>query len=482
MTIDDFMATASDGGATTEGNTLNISDGRWHCERCFDTTLYWADGAWTCNTCSNTSCFRVTQDGLQRDAPEPPPTQSLPQAEASGCVNTASEPPETPTSTTSSSSDARRLTRRRRRRPRGGPGPPDADGFSETAESEALTQDPTVSLSDEPLRDLPRHPAVLPGAAVRPRDRRRLPAQGRPPAVPEERELDDHPAYLGDLEPKSTPARESNSSSSSTTWHSRMGPEKGVRWRGGTPPTPPPWRYDQSDLRAFNKWQRKVRIWEVQVSTFMTKREAALLLYNSLTGDLEAELEHADLSDINCDFILTSLEKPMTQKVVYQKRRYLSDYESLSRYPGESLRTFANRYRRTERNLEALGVSIMAMYDGESRGNRLLERARLSLADQRLILVGSQYSLQFDQILESMVMQFPDFRLPPPILGRDGLPLRNSTPKGGSKGTPGMSATSSTASTPTPSFNSGKGKGKPGYAKKVYLAEADQHGTQCRPT
>ena len=104
------------------------------------------------------------------------------------------------------------------------------------------------------------------------------------------------------------------------------------------------------------------------MSTFTT--------YNSLTGELEAELEHVDISDINTssgiDFILGALEKPMAQKAIYQKRRYLSDYENLSRSPGESLRTFANRYRRTEKNLEALGVAVTAMYDGESRGSRLL--------------------------------------------------------------------------------------------------------------
>ena len=41
------------------------------------------------------------------------------------------------------------------------------------------------------------------------------------------------------------------------------------------------------------------------------------------------------------------------------------------------------------------------MYDNDSRGNRLLERARLSQADQRLILVGSRHSLGFEEISES---------------------------------------------------------------------------------
>ena len=88
-----------------------------------------------------------------------------------------------------------------------------------------------------------------------------------------------------------------------------------------------------------------------------------------------------------------------------------------------------NRYKRIERNLEAVGVSVTAMYEGEARGSRLLERARLSLSEQRLILVGSRYSLQFEEIAESMAMQYPDFRPPPAVLGRDGLPIKSGTPK-----------------------------------------------------
>ena len=99
----------------------------------------------------------------------------------------------------------------------------------------------------------------------------------------------------------------------------------------------------------------------------MTKREAALLLYTSLTGEAEAELEHVPLEKINCDsgveFILESLREPMAQETVYQKRKYLADFESISRYPDEGLRTYANRYRRIERSLEALGVQITGMYD-----------------------------------------------------------------------------------------------------------------------
>ena len=40
------------------------------------------------------------------------------------------------------------------------------------------------------------------------------------------------------------------SSSSSTSWHPRMRPARGVRWRGGAPPAPPLWKYEQNDLRT----------------------------------------------------------------------------------------------------------------------------------------------------------------------------------------------------------------------------------------
>ena len=81
----------------------------------------------------------------------------------------------------------------------------------------------------------------------------------------------------------------------------------------------------------------------MQIKSYMTAREAALLLYNSLTGEAEAELEHAPLERINSDtgiqYILECLKAPMEQKAVYQKRKYLADFEQLNRYPGEGLRT-----------------------------------------------------------------------------------------------------------------------------------------------
>ena len=142
-----------------------------------------------------------------------------------------------------------------------------------------------------------------------------------------------------------------------------MGPERGVKWRGGTAP-------------VFAKYERKVRLWEIQVEPYMSKREAALNLYNALSGEPEQELEHAPLEKINSqngiNYILDQLRGPMSQRLVYQKRRFLADYENINRYPNEQLRAFVNRYRRVERNLDAVGIAVSAMYDGESRGSEVL--------------------------------------------------------------------------------------------------------------
>ena len=66
--------------------------------------------------------------------------------------------------------------------------------------------------------------------------------------------------------------------------------------------------------------------------------------------------------------------------------------------------------------MSAVDVSVCAMYDGEARESRLLDRSRLSPQDQRLVLVGSRYSLTFEDISESLVMRLPDFKPPPPVI------------------------------------------------------------------
>lgn len=61
------------------------------------------------------------------------------------------------------------------------------------------------------------------------------------------------------------------------SWDSRRGPIPGVKWKGGTPPAPPRWSYNSSDLRAFSKWERRVQVWRLQVQNQLTGAEAGLI-------------------------------------------------------------------------------------------------------------------------------------------------------------------------------------------------------------
>ena len=92
----------------------------------------------------------------------------------------------------------------------------------------------------------------------------------------------------------------------------------------------------------------------------------------------------------------------MQAKQIYLKRKYLSDYEVISRTAGESTRAYVNRYHRVEKSLLSIGIDVGLTYDltydSESRGSRLLDRAKLSHEQQRIILVGTSQSLNFDDI------------------------------------------------------------------------------------
>ena len=357
--------------------------------------------------------------------------------------------------------------RRRRRRRRGGrPDPGDGD-WDEQAESETLTHDSLVTVSTRHADPRPDPRLPVPGAAG--------PAQ---PPLPE-----GFPAVLGGLDPElpaehptfldqslAADGRKKGASSAAPSWNSRMGPERGVKWRGGAPPAPPKWAYDKEDLRAFSKYERKVRLWEIQVEAYTCQRWRPLFSFTPLSGEPEQELEHAPLEKINSrqgiNYILEQLRGPMSQRLVYQKRRFLSDFEGINRYPSEHLRALTNRYRRTERNLQAVDINVTAMYDGEARGSRLLDRARLSPQDQRLVLVGARYSLAFDDIAESLIMQFPDFKAPPPVMGKDGQLITRSKGSGKNNDKPFPQQGG-------PSHQGGKGNGK--FApRRVFVTESGE--------
>ena len=174
------------------------------------------------------------------------------------------------------------------------------------------------------------------------------------------------------------------------------------------------------------------------------------------------------------DTILSQLKQAFQQKTVYVKRQYLHEYESIGRYPGESLRAFINRYRRAEASLRAINIDISLTYDDESRGSRLLDRARLTTEQQRLILVGTGQALSFDAIRAALMLQFPEHKPTPPVAGRESnnAPYQ---PKGSGKNHQGSTSTSSSS---TSSTGGGKGKGSGKGPRRVYQTETIQEGDE----
>ena len=94
-------------------------------------------------------------------------------------------------------------------------------------------------------------------------------------------------------------------------------------------------------------------------------------------------------------------------------------------------------------------------------GARLLDRSGLSQEGQRMILVGTQQRLNFDVIVDTMLLQYPEFRGAPPVVGRDGTAVN---PKGHSKGNRTTSSSSSSfsgSSTQTSTAASSSYRGAP---------------------
>ena len=157
------------------------------------------------------------------------------------------------------------------------------------------------------------------------------------------------------------------------------------------------------------------------MAPYANKADQALILFGSLTGESEQELEFLDVESIHTEggieLILDTLRRPLEQKLVYQKRRFIAEFENMRRYPSETLRAFINRFRRSLRSLRTVGINMDLAYDPEALGSRLLDRSGLGHEAQRLVLVGAQQSLNFDALAEAMVLQWPDFRGAPPIAG-----------------------------------------------------------------
>ncbi|CAK8987891.1 unnamed protein product [Durusdinium trenchii] len=150
------------------------------------------------------------------------------------------------------------------------------------------------------------------------------------------------------------------------SWNSVKGPMQGVKFRGGQPPLPPAWHYDRSDLAAFRKWRKRVEMWSLQVVNYVPKKEAGILLFNSLKGELEEELEDADVERIydanGVGFIVNTIQKAVETRTVHLKRQLLSTYEHIYRNANESMRAFTNRYQRTERSLATINIKDVLLF------------------------------------------------------------------------------------------------------------------------
>ena len=438
----------------------------WKCTRCQSTRWTWSVDSWVCEHCGSRDFYNPaspsrfeTQDGVWMYLPN---HMSPPSSDRS-----FNEPLKSP----SRSHDQSPHT------DQGKPESSDGGWTWEREDSESHTTDPVVD--PETLQPVGRR---------RRRRRQRHSVVGEqeqsPLPVPQMR---DEPNTKDELLQvmRQLLSEQNKSNKSDASWNSRRGPEKGVRWRGGTPPAPPAWKGSSADLRAFARWERRIEIWKLQIRSYMTDSEAALMLFTSLTGEPEQEVEHLDLAKVNCNtgisYIVDSLREPLQQRTLFQKRKLLADYETVGRNNTESIRQYVNRYKRIERDLETVGISSGSMYDGESRGNRLLERAKLAPDLQRLVLIAAGNSLEFDKIQEAMCLQFPDFRAPPQIYyaGSGNQPRTNQQPNHRndrwSKGSHSASSSSST-STGGSSYRSGgsKGFGRGNGARKVFQTDHQQ--------
>lgn len=446
--VSDMAEACADPGTADE-------QGRWRCVTCQSASWDWENEQYRCRQCGSSRFFDTTRpfrvdmaDGVWVFEPKSSPDQS-PARSGSSFDLFGSTGDQVPHHTTSRS-------------------PPEPDdgqwNDGEYAESEQLTNDPTV---DPDASD----------AGGRRRRRRRKPADVTTSGPQQQQQQVGMSDLLTVMKQLVNDKSSKPESTSAASWNSRRGPEPGIKWRGGTPPSPPLWKYSSSDLRAFSRWEKKIRIWQLQVRNYVSSADAALMLFTSLTGEAEQEVEHIDLAKVNAkdgvDYLLDALRGPLQQKELFQKRKLLSDYEQVSRMSHESIRQYINRYRRIEKDLESIGISSSTMYDSESRGNRVLERAKLSPEFQRLVLIGAGNTLEFDRVCESLLLQFPDFKPVPPIFSNYAGPGSNNSQgwrssSGKGKASSSQSSAASTASGSSmgsSSFSKSSGKGR--FPRKV---------------
>ena len=430
----------------------------WRCLGCDSSECTWRDSSWSCRKCGGMDFYRtnspfkkVNQQGTWmfvpfggHAGPEGSPSPHGYDRPAVGSGN-----------------------RRRRRRRHHGGGPPGDPGDSEAAESEALTNDPVIE--PPPEVQAPRLQHARPKAAAE------RPVGGDLPRGVAFGGGASRPGSSDRQDPLLRALKElvQSRDAGDDEWSLSKGPTRGVRWRTGAYPSPPVWKYETNDVRAFPKFEKKIRIWEKQMVPYASKADQALILFGSLTGEPEQELEFLDVEAIHnergIEVILETLRRPLEQKLVYQKRRFIAEFENMRRYPSETLRAYINRFRRSLRSLRTVGINMDLAYDPEALGSRLLDRSGLSHEAQRLVLVGTQQSLNFDALAEALVLQWPDFRGAPPITG--GNPGSGKESKGGGKGNRSAKPSFRSSSASSTSTTGSSSQRSSNFSKKVYMTE-----------
>ena len=103
-----------------------------------------------------------------------------------------------------------------------------------------------------------------------------------------------------------------------------------------------------------------------------------------------------------------------------RKGLVLDKYEHIRRQKGEHVRSYVNRYLRTERACKKVGVCYSQMLDEETRGHKLLSTCLLPQDGHRNILTTSGHVRNFDRIKDAMVLLYPEDRAPPALYDRQG--------------------------------------------------------------
>ena len=445
----------------------------WRCMRCDSDRIGFVEDKWICLVCRSLEFYNSAEPN-RRETPEgcwtyiprlttsPPPSPSPSHSPDFDLFGPAemTDPGEPEQHNIGSSPG----------------GPPDEGRPRENPESETSTHDPSV----DPDTGLPlnrRRRRQRRNAGRRAIDGQEpevnMPPGLSTPAVADDKIIAALRQLLGEQQNRN---KSDNSVRTEQSYDSRKGPAPGVKFRGGTPPAPPQWRGSSQDLRAFSRWERRIEVWMLQIKSYMTDSDAALSLFTSLSGEAEAEIEHLDLKKVHhkdgIAYIMESLREPLQQKQLFQKRKLLADYEAVSRHGSETMRQYVNRYKRIERDLESIGISASAMYDSESRGNRLLERAKLAPELQRLVLIAAGNTLHFDPIRDALCMQFPDFRAAPQVHSAGGFQHhRQQRSDHGSASTTASSSSSSSHSSGSKGRGKSYGQRSGQFHRKVFQTE-----------